>query len=120
MQKTKGKPIASITIAITSRGPRHSKPRSKRAASSREAANLTRDIAVEPPNLLTPLTLADRARRMAEACGLSFEVLDQDRMRQLGMGALLGVAQGSADPPALIVMRYTPEKRRTSSRTISA
>ena len=47
---------------------------------------------------------------MATEAGLSFEVLDQDRMRQLGMGALLGVAQGSADPPALIVMRYTPEK----------
>jgi leucyl aminopeptidase len=75
-----------------------------------EAANLSRDIAVEPPNLLTPLVLADRARKMAHACGLSFEVLDQDRMRQMGMGALLGVAQGSAAPPALIVMRYTPEK----------
>jgi len=75
-----------------------------------EAANLTRDIAVEPPNLLTPLALAERARRMAEACGLAFEVLDQNRMRQLGMGALLGVAQGSAAPPALIIMRYTPEK----------
>jgi leucyl aminopeptidase len=47
---------------------------------------------------------------MAEENGLSFEVLDQNRMRQLGMGALLGVAQGSAAPPALIVMRYTPEK----------
>jgi leucyl aminopeptidase len=79
-----------------------------------EAANLTRDIAVEPPNLLTPLSLAARARRMAEACGLTFEVLDQDRMRQLGMGALLGVAQGSAAPPALIVMRYSPEKASSS------
>jgi leucyl aminopeptidase len=45
---------------------------------------------------------------MAEANGLEFEVLDQDRMRQLGMGALLGVAQGSAEPPALIVMQYKP------------
>lgn len=75
-----------------------------------EAANVTRDIAVEPPNLLTPMTLAERARRVAEASGLAFELLDQSRMRQLGMGALLGVAQGSAAPPALIVMRYTPEK----------
>ena len=74
-----------------------------------EATNLSRDIAVEPPNLLTPLTLADRARKMAQCCGLSFEVLDQDRMTQLGMGALLGVAQGSANPPALIVMQYKPE-----------
>ena len=73
-----------------------------------EAANTTRDIAVEPPNRLTPLTLADRARAVATAAGLEIEVLDQDRMTQLGMGALLGVAMGSAAPPALIVIRYNP------------
>lgn len=73
-----------------------------------EAANLTRDISVEPPNRLTPLALAAQAQAMAKANGLRCEVLDQDRMRQLGMGALLGVAQGSAEPPALIVMEYTP------------
>src|SRR5437588_2908082 len=67
-----------------------------------------------PPNLLTPTTLADRARQMAEAAGLSFEVLDQDRMRQLGMGALLGVAQGSDEPPALIVVRYRPADSRSN------
>ena len=75
-----------------------------------EAANLARDISVQPPNLLTPMGLADYARRMAAETGLSFEVLDRDRMKQLGMGSLLGVAQGSAEPPALIVMQYKPEK----------
>jgi leucyl aminopeptidase len=74
-----------------------------------EALNLTRDIAVQPPNLLTPMSMARQAREMAEKAGLGFEVLDRDRMKQLGMGALLGVAQGSAEPPALIVMRYKPE-----------
>lgn len=73
-----------------------------------EAANLARDISVEPPNLLNPSALAERARQMAESNGLEFEVLDRNRMQQLGMGALLGVAQGSAEPPALIVMRYKP------------
>ena len=75
-----------------------------------ESANLTRDISVEPPNMLTPRALADRARTMAEANGLACDVLDTDRMRQLGMGALLGVAQGSAEPGALIVLEYKPEK----------
>ncbi len=75
-----------------------------------ESANLTRDISVEPPNVLTPLALADRARAMAKANGLSCDVLDTDRMRQLGMGALLGVAQGSAEPGAMIILEYTPEK----------
>lgn len=73
-----------------------------------EAQNFTRALANDPPNLLTPMRLAERAREMAADLGLDCEVLDQDRMRQLGMGALLGVAQGSAEPPALIVLRYKP------------
>jgi leucyl aminopeptidase len=55
--------------------------------------------------------MAERARVVANAEGLSFDVLDRDRMRQLGMGALLGVAQGSAEPPAMIVMQYKPAGR---------
>jgi leucyl aminopeptidase len=109
-REEKNKPISSITVAIQNAPAPTLEAALQKGRIIAEAANLTRDIAVEPPNLLTPLILADRARRMAAACGLSFEVLDQDRMRQLGMGALLGVAQGSAAPPALIVMRYTPEK----------
>jgi leucyl aminopeptidase len=73
-----------------------------------EAQNFTRDLVNEPANRLTPTLLADRARAMAAEAGLECEVLDQDRMRQLGMGSLLGVAQGSAEPPALIIVRYKP------------
>ena len=83
-----------------------------------EAANLTRDISVEPPNMLTPRALADRARTMAEANGLACDVLDTDRMRQLGMGALLGVAQGSAEPGALIVLEYKPEKSAKETASV--
>ena len=73
-----------------------------------ESQNFSRSLAEEPPNLLTPTRLAERAQAMAAEYGLDCEVLHQDRMRQLGMGALLGVAQGSAEPPALIVVRYRP------------
>jgi leucyl aminopeptidase len=105
----KGKPLRALIIASESPDPALEAALEKGRVVA-EAANLTRDIAVEPPNVLTPITLASRARAMAEANGLSIEILDQDRMRQLGMGALLGVAQGSANPPALIVMRYAPSK----------
>jgi leucyl aminopeptidase len=108
-KEDKSEPIRSLAIATRSEDPTLDAALEKGRIIA-EAGNLCRDIAVEPPNLLTPLILADRARRMAESCGLSFEMLDQDRMRQLGMGALLGVAQGSAAPPALIVMRYRPKK----------
>ena len=73
-----------------------------------EAQNFTRELANEPANRLTPMVLADRARAMAAEYGLDCEVLDEDRMRQLGMGSLLGVAMGSSAPPALIIVRYTP------------
>ncbi len=73
-----------------------------------EAQNFTRELANEPANRLTPMALAEQARRMAEEFGLEYEALDRDRMAQLGMGSLLGVAMGSAEPPALIVLRYRP------------
>jgi leucyl aminopeptidase len=75
-----------------------------------EAQNFTRELVNEPANRLPPLELARQARELASRCALDCEVLDQDRMRQMGMGALLGVAQGSAEPPALIVLRYRPER----------
>lgn len=73
-----------------------------------DAQNLARDLANEPPNLLTPRALAAQSRALAEESGLMCDILDTDRMRQLGMGALLGVAQGSAEPGYLIVLSYTP------------
>jgi leucyl aminopeptidase len=75
-----------------------------------ESQNFARELVNEPANLLTPTLLASRAKEMAAEFGLDCDVLGPDRMKQLGMGALLGVAQGSAEPPALIVIRYQPEK----------
>ena len=74
-----------------------------------EGQNFARSLANAPANLLTPLVLVERAREMAAETGLEIEVLDRDKMAEMGMGALLGVAQGSAEPPAVIVLRYTPE-----------
>ncbi len=73
-----------------------------------EAQNLTRDLVNEPPNRLTPGILAEAAQSMSAELGLHCEVLDQDAMTQLGMGALLGVAQGSSNPPFFIAIQYRP------------
>ncbi len=75
-----------------------------------ESQNFTRTLVNEPGNLLTPAKMADAAREMASATGLECEILDQPQMEKLGMGALLGVSQGSAEPPAFIVIRYKPER----------
>ncbi len=73
-----------------------------------EAQNLTRDLVNEPANKLVPGDLAKAAQQMSGEFGLECEVLDQENMTKLGMGALLGVAQGSTNPPFLIVMKYRP------------
>ncbi len=85
----------------------------KRGRIVAEAQNFSRELKNEPANLLTPLALAAQAEKMASEFGLECEVLDEGRMRQLGMGALLGVAQGSENPPALIVLRYIPQNAGT-------
>lgn len=74
-----------------------------------EAQNFARDLVNEPANRLTPSVLAEHAQAMSAEYGLQCEVLDENQMRELGMGSLLGVAQGSDNPPALMVIRYTPE-----------
>ncbi len=71
-----------------------------------ESTNFARDLGNEPPNVLTPTELAERARRMAAEVGLNCEVYGPDWMREQGMGALLGVAQGSAEEPRFIVLEY--------------
>jgi len=80
----------------------------ERARVVAEAQNFTRELVNEPANRLAPMQMAEAARRMAAAQGLECQVLERAEMEKLGMGALLGVAQGSAEPPALIVIRYRP------------
>ncbi len=71
-----------------------------------EATMLARDMVNEPANMMTPTHMAEIARRVAESEGLTLTVLEASQMRELGMGALLGVAQGSDQPPKLIVLGY--------------
>jgi leucyl aminopeptidase len=73
-----------------------------------DSVYLARDLANTPANLMTPTMLAERARDAAEAAGVDIEVLDKKGIERLKMGALLGVARGSAEPPVLIVLKYLP------------
>jgi len=70
-----------------------------------EGVMFTRTLITEPANILYPESFVERCRPLAEL-GVTIEVLDRDAMAALGMGALLGVAQGSAREPRLLVMRW--------------
>jgi leucyl aminopeptidase len=80
-----------------------------------ESQNFARDLINEPSNRLTPRMLAARAEAMAKEVGLGIEILDERKISELKMGALIGVAQGSVEPPRVIVVRYTPDNPRTDS-----
>ena len=75
-----------------------------------ESQNFTRTLVNEPGNKLTPTVLGRRAAEMAAEVGLKSEVYSTDKLHELKMGAFWSVSQGSAEPPALIVLKYEPER----------
>jgi len=79
-----------------------------------ESQNFTREMVNEPSNRMTPTMMADRARKMSAEVGLKCEVYGADKIKEMKMGAFWSVAQGSDEPPALIVMRYEPAGAPTS------
>jgi leucyl aminopeptidase len=73
-----------------------------------EAQNFTRDLVNEPSNQMTPKHVAQQAQEMAKRFSLDCQVLGPDEIRALKMAAFWAVAQGSEEPPQLIVVRYAP------------
>ena len=81
-----------------------------------EATNSARDWINEPANYMTPSGMAKVAKELAKTHSLGLAIMDREQMEKEGMGALLGVAQGSRQPPKLIVLSYKGDK--TSSDTL--
>ena len=73
-----------------------------------ESSNIARELCNEPPNVLTPTVLAQRAAAIAKSVGLAADIIDEQGIAALKMGLLLGVAQGSAEPPRLIALKHIP------------
>jgi leucyl aminopeptidase len=106
--KTKQKPeqkasLDHLTVATVAPGEaeRAYEPLDKTAS----AVFLTRDLVSEPANVIYPETLAAEAAKLSDL-GVAVEILDENKMRKLGMNALLGVAQGSVRPPRLVVLEW--------------
>jgi leucyl aminopeptidase len=71
-----------------------------------DSTSMVRDMVNSPSSDMTPLIIAEKARALAREFGLKFQVLERAHMEKLGMGALLGVASGSAQPPKFIILEY--------------
>jgi leucyl aminopeptidase len=83
-----------------------------------DAQNFARDLVNEPSNKLTPKVLAEKAEAMAKEAGLAVEILDEKKIADLKMGALLSVAQGGPEPPRVMVVTYTPANLKPGAPVI--
>ncbi len=79
-----------------------------RAAALARSVNLARELGNAPANLLPPAALADRAAAEAEGLGIEVTILDESELVGQGFGGIIGVGQGSANPPRLVRLSYSP------------
>ncbi|HLH62216.1 MAG TPA: leucyl aminopeptidase [Ktedonobacteraceae bacterium] len=105
-ENSNGREVSQIQILTTDANDSKLKAALHRGMVFAEATNFARDLVNEPPNVLTPGELANRATAMARQFGLEYQVLDRPQMQELGMGGLLAVSQGSVEPPKFIILRY--------------
>ncbi|GAB3492161.1 leucyl aminopeptidase [Nocardiopsis coralliicola] len=104
-------PVAELRIISSAGG---AAAAADRAATVAASVNLTRDLVNTAPADLVPEDLADAARSVAEEAGLEISVLDEADLAEGGYGGILGVGQGSANPPRLVRLAYShPEAVRT-------
>ncbi len=110
----KRNPTPSSIERVVLLGPAASAPArtagATRGAAIAGAVSLGRDLANTPPGHLTARDLAARAEAEGGAAGLDVEVLDEDAIATMGLGGLLGVNQGSTEPPRLVKLTYTPRR----------
>ncbi len=104
----KAKPLDSI--AIHSASAEKAEAEFAPLSAIREGNHFARNLVNEPANILYPVEFANRAKQLAKA-GVKIEILTPAQMKKLGMGALLGVAQGSPFEARLVVMRWDGGKK---------
>jgi leucyl aminopeptidase len=104
-------PVAKITVATSFAG---AKAVAKRAQVVAGAVRFARDLVNTPPSHLHPAELADAAVAQADRVGVSCEVLDEKALKKGGYGGILGVGQGSTNPPRLVHLSYSPKGASTT------
>ncbi|HEV8539710.1 MAG TPA: leucyl aminopeptidase, partial [Nitrospiraceae bacterium] len=90
----------------------------RRGVASAEATVFVRDLCNHPSNVMTPSRIADEARKIAKERGVSVKILEKREAERLGMGAFLGVAQGSHEPPKFIILEYRGGRARGNGKPI--
>jgi leucyl aminopeptidase len=102
--KLKDEQKVSLAEAVVIGAPAGTEEAWKVEAAVADGVELTRELVTEPANVIYPESFVERCRKRFEGTGIEIRVLDEKEMKQLGMGALLGVAQGSAQKPRLLTL----------------
>lgn len=111
-QKAEAPKLKKITLLADKADATAVEQGAKEAQAIANGMALTRDLGNLPPNLCHPTFLGEQAKALGkEYKGLKVEVLDEKKLRELGMGSFLAVAQGSDQPPRLIVLQYNGAKK---------
>ena len=113
-KKSDPRPLANIELLAAARDAAAVARGLRQGAATGAGVTLAKDLGNLPGNVCTPTYLAEQARKIAREWKLELEVLERKDMEKLGMGSLLSVAQGSRQPPKLIVLNYAggPKKAK--------
>jgi leucyl aminopeptidase len=104
-KSSKNKNICKVHLLVV-KDTKPLKAEVERAVIISGAVNLSREWAHEPPNVINPVSLAERAKKLAAEVGLKYRVLDDKQLEKMGAGAIVAVGKGSATPSRLIVLEY--------------
>ena len=96
------------SVVLVGKGGKKAAGGTERGAAIAQAVALARDLVNTPPGDLTPPDLAKAAVTACEAVGLTVEVIDEKQAKKLGLGGLVGVGQGSINPPRMVKITYEP------------
>ncbi|MDD4932123.1 MAG: leucyl aminopeptidase [Methylacidiphilaceae bacterium] len=100
--------LRAITVAVGKGGEGHARLEVERSTIVAEAVNYVRQVGNQPANIITPASLADKARELAAECDLQCHVLGPKELEEGGFGGILAVGRGSDNPPRLIVLEHRP------------
>ncbi|MEK6592134.1 MAG: leucyl aminopeptidase [Pseudomonadota bacterium] len=105
-QENRQPALRKLVLCVDGAAMRAAQTALKRGAAVAHGVDLAKDLGNLPGNVCTPSYLAEQAQTLATAHRLGIDVLERKDMEKLGMGTLLSVARGSAQPPKLIALQY--------------
>ena len=110
-KKAEPKTLAKMVILVDKADHATADAAVKQGLAIAEGVTLAKDLGNLPPNICTPSYLGEQAKKLGKQYGFKVQVLDRSEIEKLGMGSFLGVAQGSLEPPKLIVMQHLKGKK---------